>query len=232
MFGERNWPIIDVSRRSIEETAAAILDLYREHKQNSSPTAETAPCPSIFVDRPSPIVLASKSASRRALLAGAGLPFEVEPADIDERGVEQPMARRGEAGWPALALARAKALAVSARRPEALTLGADQTLTLDGQPMHKAPTRAAAAAALAAMSGRAHRLISAFALARDGAIVAKDSDSADMTMRALDAAQIARYLDTAGPAVLASVGGYQIEASACICSIRSLAITPRFSARC
>jgi len=33
MFGERNWPIIDVSRRSIEETAAAILDLYREHKQ-------------------------------------------------------------------------------------------------------------------------------------------------------------------------------------------------------
>jgi hypothetical protein len=33
MFGERNWPIIDVARRSIEETAAAILDLYREHKQ-------------------------------------------------------------------------------------------------------------------------------------------------------------------------------------------------------
>ena len=169
------------------------------------------PTPTLWIGA-SPIVLASKSASRRALLAGVGLPFEVEPADIDERGVEEAMTRRGEAGIGlALALARAKALAVSARRPQALTLGADQTLTLDGQPMHKAPTRAAAAAALQAMSGRGHRLISAFALARDGAILAEDSDSADMTMRALDAAQIARYLDIAGPAVLASVGAYQIE---------------------
>ena len=169
------------------------------------------PAPSLWIG-PSPIVLASKSASRRALLAGVGLPFEVEPADIDERGVEDALSRRGDAGSGlALALARAKALAVSARRPQALTLGADQTLILDGQPMHKAPTRAAAAAALQAMSGRTHRLASAFALARDGAILAEDSDSADMTMRALDAAQIARYLDTAGPAVLASVGAYQIE---------------------
>jgi septum formation protein len=160
----------------------------------------------------SPIILASKSASRRALLAGVGVPFEVEAADIDERGVEEALSQRGEApSGLALALARAKALSVSARRPEALTLGADQTLILDGQPMHKAPTRAAAAVALQAMSGRGHRLVSAFALARDGMILAEDSDSADMTMRALDAAQIARYLDIAGPAVLASVGAYQIE---------------------
>ena len=169
------------------------------------------PAPTLWIG-PSPIILASKSASRRALLAGVGLPFEVEPADIDERAAEDALMQRGEAGSGlALALARAKALAVSARRPQALTLGADQTLMLDGKPMHKAPTRAAAAAALQAMSGRSHRLVSAFALARDGAILVEDSDSADMTMRALDAGQIARYLDIAGPAVLASVGAYQIE---------------------
>jgi septum formation protein len=169
------------------------------------------PAPTLWIG-PSPIILASKSASRRALLAGVGLPFEVEPADIDERAAEETLMQRGEAGSGlALALARAKALAVSARRPQALTLGADQTLVLDGKPMHKAPTRAAAAAALQAMSGRSHRLVSAFALARDGTILAEDSDSADMTMRALDAGQIARYLDIAGPAVLASVGAYQIE---------------------
>ena len=167
--------------------------------------------PSLWIG-PSPLILASKSASRRALLGAAGLPFEVEPAGIDERGVEDRLGPQDEAGIGlAVALARAKALAVSARRPGALTLGADQTLTLDGQPMHKAPTRAAAAVALQAMSGRGHRLVSAFALARDGKILAEDSDSADMTMRALDAAQIARYLDIAGPAVLASVGAYQIE---------------------
>ncbi|MGA2493468.1 MAG: Maf family nucleotide pyrophosphatase [Roseiarcus sp.] len=169
------------------------------------------PAPTLWIGA-SPIILASKSASRRALLAGVGVPFEVEAADIDERGVEEALSQRGEApSGLALALARAKALSVSARRPEALTLGADQTLILDGQPMHKAPTRAAAAVALQAMSGRGHRLVSAFALARDGMILAEDSDSADMTMRALDAAQIARYLDIAGPAVLASVGAYQIE---------------------
>jgi septum formation protein len=146
------------------------------------------------------------------LLGAAGLPFEVEPAGIDERGVEDRLGPQDEAGIGlAVALARAKALAVSARRPGALTLGADQTLTLEGQPMHKAPTRAAAAAALQAMSGRSHRLASAFALARDGVVLAEDGDSAEMTMRALDATQIARYLDIAGPAVLASVGAYQIE---------------------
>ena len=169
------------------------------------------PAPSLWIGQ-SPLVLASKSASRRALLAAAGLPFEVEPAEIDERSVEEALSERGgaESGL-ALALARAKALAVSARRAGALTLGADQTLTLDGRPMHKAPTRAAAAAALQAMSGRTHRLASAFTLARDGAVLAEGGDSADMTMRALDATQIARYLDIAGPAVLASVGAYQIE---------------------
>ena len=169
------------------------------------------PTPSLWIG-PSPLILASKSASRRALLGAAGLPFEVEPAGIDERGVEDRLGPQDEAGIGlAVALARAKALAVSARRPGALTLGADQTLTLEGQPMHKAPTRAAAAAALQAMSGRSHRLASAFALARDGVVLAEDGDSAEMTMRALDATQIARYLDIAGPAVLASVGAYQIE---------------------
>ena len=78
------------------------------------------PTPSLWIGR-APLVLASKSASRRALLAGAGLPFEVEPADIDERGVEETLTQRGDAGTGlALALARAKALAVSARRPQAL----------------------------------------------------------------------------------------------------------------
>jgi len=95
--------------------------------------------------------------------------------------------------------------------------------------MHKAPTRAAAAEALTAMSGRAHRLTSAFALARDGAILAEDSDSADMTMRALDAAQIARYLDTADPPSWRASGPTRSKVSACICSLRSVATTPPYS---
>ncbi|THD45806.1 MAG: septum formation inhibitor Maf [Bradyrhizobium sp.] len=159
-----------------------------------------------------PLLLASKSAPRRALLAAAGLPFEAHAADIDERALEADYLRRGEPIEAlAMALARAKALEVSARRPGALTLGADQTLLFEGRLLHKSATFDEAAASLAAMNGRTHRLICAFALARAGRILAEDSDVADLTMRALDAGQIARYLAAAGPGVLASVGAYQLE---------------------
>jgi septum formation protein len=160
----------------------------------------------------SPLLLASKSASRCALLAAAGVPFVSAPAEIDERAVEEAWLQRGKsAAGLAAALARAKALAVSGRRPEALTLGADQTLALEGRLLHKSATLAEAAAALQMMSGRTHRLTSAFALARGGRIVAEDSDVADLTMRALDGAEIERYLAAAGASVLASVGAYQLE---------------------
>jgi septum formation protein len=159
-----------------------------------------------------PLLLASKSASRRALLAAAGVPFDSLPAEIDERALEAEVLRTGEAASGlAAALARAKARDVSVLRPNALTLGADQTLSVEGRLVHKSATLEEAAAALGAMSGRTHRLTSAFALAHGGRIVAEDSDVADLTMRALDAAQIERYLAVAGASVLASVGAYQLE---------------------
>jgi septum formation protein len=157
-----------------------------------------------------PLVLASGSAARRALLAAAGLPFEAVPADIDERAIEAtlPGAAPDEM---ALALARAKAQAISPQRPQALVIGADQVLSCDGEVFHKSATREEAARSLARLSGRTHRLTSAFALARGGEIVASEADAADLTMRALDAAALALYLDAAGSAVLGSVGVYQWE---------------------
>jgi len=152
------------------------------------------------------LVLASGSATRRALLAGAGLPFETAKPDVDERAVE--------AATPdalARALAVAKALDVSIHKPDAWVIGADQVLSLDGRLIHKSRDHAAALATLAALSGRTHRLTSAFALARNGAVVAKESEHADLTMRALDEAALGRYLDLAGEGVLASVGVYQWE---------------------
>ena len=159
-----------------------------------------------------PLILASKSAGRQRLLASAGVPFEVDPADVDERALEEAHFARGEPSEAlARTLARAKALQVSARRPGALCLGADQILTLDGRALHKSETFESAARALAALSGRVHRLTSAFALARDGGVVGEGEDSAELTMRALDARRIALYLACAGPGALASVGVYQLE---------------------
>ncbi len=159
-----------------------------------------------------PLVLASKSASRRALLAACGIAAETLAVDLDERAEE---GRYFGAGGPleglAGELACAKALAASAMRPDAYCLGADQTLTVGTRLLHKARNRFEAAQSLAALAGRAHRLTSAFCIARAGRALVVDQDSAELAMRALDASAIARYLDAAGPAVLASVGVYQLE---------------------
>jgi septum formation protein len=159
-----------------------------------------------------PLVLGSKSESRRALMTAAGLHAEIVAANIDERALEHRFFADG--GSPddlAAALAEAKALAVSALRPEAYCLGADQTLTLGNTVMHKPRDFDEAAQSLAMLSGRTHRLISAFCVARSGASLVIDADYADLHMRTLDRQTIAAYLDLAGPLVLSSVGAYQIE---------------------
>src|SRR2546422_7973031 len=76
-----------------------------------------------------PLVLASKSAIRHALLCDAGVPLEVRPADIDKRTIEQRSTAR-DAGELAALLAREKARTIAARLPGRLVLGADQTLAL------------------------------------------------------------------------------------------------------
>jgi septum formation protein len=157
-----------------------------------------------------PLVLASKSEIRRALLADAGIPVDVSPADIDERGIEQCATTR-DAGDIALVLARAKAQAIAARLPGRLVLGADQTLALGERRFSKPADRAAARDQLKALRGQTHELHTAVALARDGAIAFEHREVARLTMRAFSDGFLESYLDAMGGAVTASVGGYQLE---------------------
>ena len=159
-----------------------------------------------------PLVLASRSAARLAMLASAGLPAELVPADIDERGLEEQYLARGEPlEGLASSLAQAKALAASAVRPDAYCLGADQTLTLGPQLLHKPANLAEAAETLTALSGQTHRLTSAFSIALAGETLVTDSDAARLTMRTLSRDEISRFLDFVGEAALSSVGAYQVE---------------------
>ncbi len=159
-----------------------------------------------------PIVLASGSAARKALLANAGVPFTVKPSSVDERAVEAPLIAGGASPADvAAALAEAKAIAVSGDTPGALVIGADQTLDLDGDRWTKPATRADAREQLARLSGRAHQLHSAVAVARDGALLWRHRDSATLTMRALTPTFIDKYLARVGDAALMSVGVYQLE---------------------
>lgn len=158
------------------------------------------------------LVLASTSASRRALMENAGLEFSAVAANIDEREVEKPLiaAGMGPAGI-ALGLARAKALSVSAGIPGAFVVGCDQTMSLGERLYHKPADRAEALAHLASLSGRTHRLNSALAIARDGEIIYETVSHADMSMRQFSDDYIGRYLDRNGEKVLKSVGAYQLE---------------------
>jgi septum formation protein len=157
-----------------------------------------------------PLVLASKSAARRALLEAAGIPVEIEPADIDERGVEA-RAGVGDAAMAAALLAREKAKAVAAKHPDRLVLGADQTLALGQRRFSKAVDRAGAREQLAALRGKTHTLHSAAAVVQGGTVIFEHVDAAHLTMRDFSDDFLDRYLDAVGDKATASVGGYQLE---------------------
>jgi septum formation protein len=159
---------------------------------------------------PQPLVLASRSASRRAMLRAAGLPIEVSVPDLDERAVEAAAGPLAPAKV-AMLLAREKAKAIARDKPGRLVIGADQTLALGPRRFDKPSDVEAARAQLEALSGNAHQLHAAVAVVRDDEVLLDAVDTASLTMRRLSDDFLEAYLAAAGPAVLESVGGYQLE---------------------
>jgi septum formation protein len=156
------------------------------------------------------LILASKSAARRAMLADAGVPFSVQVADVDEEAVKATHDLADAAGL-AVELARVKALAVSRHDADAWVLGADQTLAFDGGLVSKAPSLGAARTRLMSMRGQVHHLHSGAALARNGQIVWSGVDTATMRVRAFSEAFLDAYLAAEGDELLACVGSYRLE---------------------
>jgi septum formation protein len=157
-----------------------------------------------------PLVLASRSAARRAMIVAAGVPVEVHPADLDERRLESDVGSAGP-GTVAAFLAREKALVVARANPGRLVVGADQTLALGARRFAKPADRAAAGEQLRALAGRTHELHSAVAFVQDTTMLFEHVGVARLTMRPLSDRLIDLYLDAAGDAATASVGAYQIE---------------------
>ncbi len=157
-----------------------------------------------------PPILASASAVRARLLAAAGVPMEQTASGVDEEALKAELGGGGHESL-AMALAEAKAAAVSAAHPGRLVLGADQLLVLGGRRFDKPRDREQAAAHLAAFSGRAHELVTAAAALRGGVVLWRRTDRAQIHVRRLSAAMIDAYLDVVGEAALTSVGAYQFE---------------------
>ncbi|QNE33481.1 Maf-like protein [Sphingomonas sp. NBWT7] len=157
------------------------------------------------------LILASQSASRRAMLGAAGVPFVAQAPMVDEDAAK---AALGNVAPRDLAdsLAELKALKVSQRAPQALVLGSDSLAVLeDGTILSKPRDREEAAAHLAMMSGKRHDLVSAAVIAEGGRAVWRHVDKARMIVRPLSLAFIEAYLDAEWPAIAGCVGCYRIE---------------------
>ena len=159
------------------------------------------------------LVLASGSASRRAMLEAAGVPFEAVRPLVDEDSAKASLRAEG-IGARALAdaLAELKALRVSGQIGGALVLGSDSVVALaDGTMLDKAVDRDEAAEQLTRLSGTTHDLYSAAVIAEHGRAVWRFVDRARMHVRTLSPGFIADYLDAEWPAVSGCVGGYRLE---------------------
>ena len=157
------------------------------------------------------IILASGSASRKALLAGAGVEAETVKPLVDEESAKAAMRAEGVSiRDQAMALAELKALKVSSQRP-GLVIGGDQMLALGERAFDKPADLASARRHLEALSGQSHRLETAIVIAQDGAIVWKHLARPKLTMRALSEDFISSYLERTGEDVLSTVGGYKLE---------------------
>ncbi len=158
------------------------------------------------------LVLASASASRKRVLASAGVTFTALPAAIDEDALKTGLLEEGT-GIAAMAdaLAEAKARDVARRRPGDLVIGADQTLLFEGALVSKCTDMVSARNLLSRLCGKEHRLVSALVLMRDDKLLWRHESHVDLRMRDFSDAFLDWYLAGEGETLLAGVGCYRLE---------------------
>lgn len=159
------------------------------------------------------LVLASQSASRRAMLDAAGVAHDALPALVDEASAKESLLAEGTSPRDlADALAELKALKVSRMAPQALVLGGDSLVALDdGRLLDKPESREQARDHLQRMSGKTHDIYSAAVIAEGGRPVWRHVDRARLHVRPLSEAFIESYLDLEWPAIAGCVGCFRIE---------------------
>lgn len=158
------------------------------------------------------IILASQSAARKTMLKNAGLNFKAIPADLDEEKIIADFRADGfSTKHIALALSEKKALAVAQKNPDALVIGCDQVLEIEGQVVSKAKDPKDAKDKLRRLRGKTHTLISAVSIVQGKTTFWQHEDEAHLTMREFDDEFLENYAKQAGPALTRAVGAYELE---------------------
>lgn len=156
------------------------------------------------------LLLASSSSARREMLARAGVRFDVVAASVDEAGL-----RRLCHGLPAtevaLRLAAAKAMEVGGRHPEALVLGCDSIVEVEGRLLEKPATIDGLRTQLGQLRGKTHLLVSAAVFVQRGRVLWRHAGMARLAVRPFGESFLSGYIGACGAEVLHSVGGYHVE---------------------
>ncbi|MFV0256054.1 Maf family protein [Candidatus Liberibacter solanacearum] len=159
------------------------------------------------------IILASSSLSRKMIMKNSGIHFSVVKPEIDERKVEKDLeiSHKKNSEKIALILAEKKALEVSSRYPQSIVIGCDQTMSLGNVIYHKPIDMKEAEKNLLQLSGKKHRIGSAYVLVKNGKILHHHISVAQLTMYKFSQEFIKFYLKKIGKKALLSVGSYQID---------------------
>ena len=157
------------------------------------------------------IILASGSASRRSLLAGAGVQAQSIKPNVDEDAAKRSMRSEGlSVSNQAMRLAEMKAVKVSSQ-VEGLVIGGDQMLNLEGEAFDKPINLDGAAKHLKKLSGKTHTLETAIVIAENGEPIWRHMARPHLTVRILSDSFIRSYIQSCGPPLLTTVGAYQLE---------------------
>ena len=160
-----------------------------------------------------PIILASGSAIRQAMLRQAGVSFSSMVARIDEDSIKASLlAEDANPRDVADTLAEFKARRVADKNPEALVIGSDQVLEFEREVLSKPTSPDDAIAQLTRMSGKQHKLLSAAVIYEDAKPVWRTVGQVRLIMRTFNPAYIESYVERNWDDIRHSVGGYQLEA--------------------
>ena len=164
------------------------------------------------IQRENEIILASKSGVRKYILEKHGIFCKAIASNLDEDPIKKSLIKEG--ATPELVsknLAEIKARKVSNLNRDALVLGADSVIDLEGEIISKPENREDALKILKKLNGKKHYLISSVCISQNGSMIWNYTDKASLTMKKMTDRDLIKYLSKISDQALYSYNVYQIE---------------------
>ena len=158
------------------------------------------------------IILASKSKVRKKILDENNINNRVEPSNVDEDLIKESLLK--DKATPTVIsknLAELKANKVSLKNIDALVLGADSVIDLEGQLISKPESREEAFEILKKLNGKKHNLVSSVCISKNGSMIWNYSDKATLTMKNFNDNELKNYLSKISDEALYAYNVYQVE---------------------